>query len=129
MGETKFGFVQPKIQMQMVADEPGQAMLETSEMLDCLIAVIVPTVLAVITASFAILRVLLLGWDCHLSRLTSSSRLSTSTLSLSVSGQSDGVKRTVKAHNCSVVCCSLAAMMLYVLVMIILMGAYVYIFK
>jgi len=126
MGGTKFGFVQPKMRMQMIADDPGQAMLETSEMLDRLIAVIVPTVLAVITAPFAILRVLLLGWDCHLSRQTQSSRVSTSTLSRSVSGQTDSVKRAGKARNCSVVCCSLAAMMMYVVVMIVLMGAYVY---
>jgi len=126
MGGTKFGFVQPKMRMQMIADDPGQAMLETSEMLDRLIAVIVPTVLAVITAPFAILRVLLLGWDCHLSRQTQASRVSTSTLSRSVSGQTDSVKRAGKARNCSVVCCSLAAMMMYVVVMIVLMGAYVY---
>lgn len=126
LGGTRFGFVQPKMRMEVTAEDPGEAMLEMSEMLDRLLAVIFPTILAVITAPFAILRVLLLGWDCTLSRQSSVSRGQSSSTLSRASGMSEGTKRAGKARNCSVVCCSLAAMMMYVLVMIILMGAYVY---
>ena len=95
-------------------------------MLDRLLAVVIPTVLAVVIAPFAVLRVLLLGWDCRLIRqeddrdddTTSSSQTFTRTRYQQSAG---------RLRSCGVVFCSLSALLMFVTVIILMVAVYVYI--
>merc|ERR1711874_105688 len=126
--------VQPKLTVNIEADNPIEAEVKISEMLDRLLAVVIPTVLAVVIAPFAVLRVLLLGWDCRLTRQDderTTSLVAEDEHSNSSSSQSFARRkyeqRASRLRSCGVVFCSMSALLMFVTVVILMVAAYVYI--
>ena len=56
--------------MNMAGDHPASYQIHASPTQDLLAALVLPSLLVILTVPFTILRVLLLGWNCTLARHT-----------------------------------------------------------
>jgi len=111
--------VLPQTQMTMDAEHPASYELSTSSGQDMVVALAVPILLALLTAPFTILRILLLGWNCSLQRQKEWRERDLDDSS-EVSGEGAG-----RTRNCLTVLCSVTGMMLATNILMLLGIVYV----
>merc|ERR1712130_73574 len=88
----------------MMGDQPASYELITSGEQDMILALVIPTVLVLVTVPFTMLRILLLGWDCMLVREE---------------------RPAGRTRNCLTVCCGLSSMMMFTNLLVIISIIYV----
>lgn len=108
--------VLPQTQMTMDAEHPASYELSTSPQQDMLVALAVPFLLAFLTLPFTILRIILLGWDCNLSRHKE------------WKGQEDEENlKAGKGRNCLTVFCGVSGMLLFTNILMLVVLIYVFV--
>jgi len=113
-GGLNVKLVLPQTQMTMDAEHPASYELSTSPQQDMLVALAVPLLLALLTLPFTLLRVILLGWDCALTRQKEWKE------------QEDEEDLSAgKCRNCLTVCCGVTAMMLATIILMLVVITYV----
>ena len=103
--------------MEMAGDHPASYRINASHTQDWILALMSPFMLIVITVPFTVLRILLLGWNCTLTRQfwdEEEEGLEASTAS--------------KKRNCLTVCCGVSGMMMFTNLLMILVIVYIFIF-
>jgi len=93
-----FRLILPKTKMTMEGDHPASYELYTSNTQDLVLALVVPLLLLLCTLPFAVLRCLLLDWDCAL-------------VSRHKTGTDRELQRAGKSRNCATVMCGVSGMM------------------
>lgn len=105
--------VLPQTQMTMDAEHPASYELTTSPQQDMIVALAVPLLLAMLTLPFTLLRIMLLGWDCALSRKREWQE------------NEDEEPHAGKGRNCLTVCCGVSGMMLATNILMLVTLVYV----
>ena len=106
--------------MNMAGDHPASYQIHASPTQDLLAALVLPSLLVILTVPFTILRVLLLGWNCTLARHTfPDTEEEEEDLQLS---------KASKSRNCLTVCCGVSGMMMFTNLLMILVIVYIFIF-
>ena len=104
--------------MQMAGDHPASYQINTSHTQDLVVALLSPILLIILTIPFTILRVLLLGWNCTLTRHQFRDE------------DDDEVMMTKasKTRNCLTVCCGVSGMMMFTMLLILVVVVYILVF-
>eukprot|EP00092_Neocalanus_flemingeri_P029745 GFUD01032293.1.p1 GENE.GFUD01032293.1~~GFUD01032293.1.p1 ORF type:complete len:528 (-),score=150.93 GFUD01032293.1:133-1716(-) len=118
-GGLNLRLVLPQTKMTMEGEHPASYELQTSHQQDILVAMLVPVLLVLFTVPFTILRMLLLGWNCALTRQEREGDLEE---------EDDGVTpRPGKTRNCLTVCCGVSGMMMFTSLLMIVVMVYVFV--
>ena len=119
LGGLDVRVVLPRSEMNMVGDHPASYKLSTSPPQDLVMALLIPVVLISLTVPFTILRILLLGWNCAL----------TPQVSQEEEDEEEGevARRPGKTRNCLTVCCGVSGMMVFTLLIMMVVGIYIFI--
>ena len=97
---TSLSYLRTK--MEMAGDHPASYRVNASHTQDWILALVSPLMLIVITVPFTVLRILLLGWNCTLTRQFWDE-------------EEEGLEpvRASKKRNCLTVCCGVSGMMMF----------------
>merc|ERR1719318_2423216 len=115
VGGVNLKLVLPQTKMTMEGEHPASYELQTSAQQDMM----VPLLLAMFTVPFTILRILLLGWNCTLTKQE---------LEGDVEEEEEGViPRPGKSRNCLTVFCGVSGMMMFTNLLMIVVMVYVFI--
>jgi len=118
-GGFNLKLVLPQTKMTMEGDHPASYELQTSPQQDMAVAMLVPILLVMFTVPFTVLRILLLGWNCTLSRQEREGDLEE---------EDEGViPRPGKTRNCLTVCCGVSGMMMFTSILMIVVMVYVFV--
>ena len=104
--------------MEMAGDHPASYRINASHTQDWILALMSPFMLIVITVPFTVLRILLLGWNCTLTRQFWDEE---EELGLQPT-------RASKKRNCLTVFCGVSGMMMFTNLLMILVIVYIFIF-
>lgn len=107
--------VLPETIMTMDAEHPASYELSTSHTQDMVVALALPLLLALLSLPFTVLRIILLGWNCSLSRQKEWMPM----------GLEEGEGRASRSRNCLTVCCGVANMVLFTVILVVVVGIYV----
>ena len=118
LGGLDVRVVLPRSEMNMVGDHPASYKLSTSPPQDLVMALLIPVVLISLTVPFTILRILLLGWNCALTRQVSEEE---------DEEEGEVARRPGKTRNCLTVCCGVSGMMVFTLLIMMVVGIYIFI--
>lgn len=119
VGGLNLKLVLPQTKMTMEGEHPASYELQTSAQQDMLLAMMVPIILVLFTVPFTILRMLLLGWSCTLTKQE---------LEGDLEEEEEGViPRPGKSRNCLTVCCGVSGMMMFTNLLMMVVMVYVFI--
>lgn len=119
VGGINLKVILPQTKMTMEGEHPASYELKTSPQQDMMVGLCVPAILVLFTVPFTILRILLLGWNCTLTKQD---------LEGDIEDDEDGVlPRPGKARNCLTVFCGVSGMMMFTNLLMIVVMAYVFI--
>ena len=106
-----------RTKMEMAGDHPASYRINASHTQDWILALMSPFMLIVITVPFTVLRILLLGWNCTLTRQFWDE-------------EEEGLQptRASRKRNCLTVCCGVSGMMMFTNLLMILVIVYIFIF-
>ena len=108
-----------RTEMNMAGDHPASYQIHASPTQDLLAALVLPSLLVILTVPFTILRVLLLGWNCPLARHTfPDTEEEEEDLQLS---------KASKSRNCLTVCCGVSGMMMFTNLLMLVVVVYIFI--
>lgn len=118
IGGIKMFLKLPRTEMKMEGDHPAKYQIDTSPTIDLIFALLVPIALAALTVPFTILRVLLLGWNCTLSRKPFPDE------------DEDEVtmSKSSKSRNCLTVFFGVSGMMTFTIIFILVVAVYILVF-
>jgi len=120
VGGINLKVVLPKTKMTMEGEHPASYELKTSAQQDMMVALLVPLVLILFTVPFTALRILLLGWNCALTKQEFEGDIEEE--------EEEGViPRPGRSRNCLTVCCSISGMMMFTNLLMILVFVYVFV--
>lgn len=105
-GGTHLELQLPETFMSMLAGSPVKATISTSNHQDMILSILLPVLLALLTLPFTILRIILLGWNCKLTRQEEEGQDTDSGERLAAK-ENSGASRS---RNCCAMAWSLAAM-------------------
>ena len=116
-GGVDIKLVLPRTEMQMAGDHPASYQINASHTQDLIAALMSPFMLIVITVPFTMLRILLLGWNCTLTRQY-------------WDDEEEGLRpsRASKSRNCLTVFCGVSGMMMFTILLMIIVMLYIFIF-
>jgi len=118
-GGLNLKLVLPRTKMTMEGDHPASYELQTSPQQDMALALLFPVLLVMITVPFTVLRVLLLGWNCTLTKQDREGDFEE---------EEEGVlPRPGKARNCLTVCCGVSGMMMFTTLLMVVVMVYVFV--
>jgi len=116
-GGVDIQLVLPRTEMQMAGEHPASYQINASHTQDLIAALLSPIMLIFITVPFTVLRMILLGWNCTLTRQYWDE-------------EEEGLRpaSASKAWNCLTVFCGVSGMMMFTMLLMILVMIYVFIF-
>ena len=91
--------------MVMTGDHPASFKINASYDQDLMLALLIPVLLGLLTVPFTLLRILLLGWNCTLTRQPFPDE----------DDDEDDLRleKASKSRNCLAVCCGVSGMMMF----------------
>ena len=104
--------------MKMAGDHPASYQVNTSHTQDLVAAIGIPLLLILLTVPFTILRVLLLGWNCALTRQSFPDQDEDEDLHMG---------KASRSRNCLTVCCGVAGMMMFTLLLVLVVTVYIFV--
>ena len=115
-GGVDIKLVLPRTEMQMAGDHPASYQINASHTQDLIAALMSPFMLIVITVPFTMLRILLLGWNCTLTRQFWDE-------------EEEGLQptRASRKRNCLTVCCGVSGMMMFTNLLMLVVVVYIFI--
>ena len=119
VGGLNLKLVLPQTKMAMEGAHPASYELQTSAQQDMMVAMLVPLVLAMFTVPFTILRILLLGWNCTLTKQELEGDLEEE--------EEEVIPRPGRPRNCLTVCCGVSGTMMFTILFMMVVMVYVFI--
>ena len=107
-----------RTEMKMAGDHPASYQVNTSHTQDLVAAIGIPLLLILLTVPFTILRVLLLGWNCALTRQSFPDQDEDEDLHMG---------KASRSRNCLTVCCGVAGMMMFTLLLVLVVTVYIFV--
>lgn len=108
-----------RTEMNMAGDHPASYQIHASPTQDLLAALVLPSLLVILTVPFTVLRVLLLGWNCTLARHSfPDTEEEEEDLQLS---------KASRSRNCLTVCCGVSGMMMFTNLLMLVVVVYIFI--
>ena len=105
--------------MNMAGDHPASYQIHASPTQDLLAALVLPSLLVILTVPFPVLRVLLLGWNCPPARHSfPDTEEEEEDLQLS---------KASRSRNCLTVCCGVSGMMMFTNLLMLVVVVYIFI--
>ena len=107
-----------RTEMKMAGDHPASYQINTSHTQDLVAAIGVPLLLVLLTVPFTFLRVMLLGWNCALTRQ-----------SFPDLDEDDDLRpsKASKSRNFLTVCCGVTGMMMFTLILVLVVAVYIFV--
>jgi len=104
-GGLSVGVNLPRTKMVMTGDHPASFKINASYDQDLMLALLIPVLLGLLTVPFTLLRILLLGWNCTLTRQPFPDE----------DDDEDDLRleKASKSRNCLAVCCGVSGMMMF----------------
>jgi len=119
VGGFDLKLVLPQTKMTMEGEHPASYELKTSPQQDMLLATMLPMLLVMLTVPFTILRILLLGWNCALTKQEREGDFE---------DEEEGViPRPGKTRSCLTVMCGVSGMMMFTTILGMLVMVYVFV--
>jgi len=117
-GGVDLKLVLPRTEMKMAGDHPASYQINTSHTQDLVAAIGVPLLLVLLTVPFTFLRVMLLGWNCALTRQ-----------SFPDQDEEDDIRpsKASRSRNFLTVCCGVTGMMMFTMILVLVVAVYIFV--